>query len=118
MASRVCNHPIATLSRSMRKWETPPCSEDDIRRHPYALQLPPDQFAAQLRSLSDAIARNVNDGDRIAMEGFTHLIPFAAAHETIRQGRKRLTLIRMTPDLIYDQLIGVGAAKRAWPRSS
>lgn len=67
---------------------------------------------AELMSLSEAISRNLNDGDVVAMEGFTHLIPFAAGHEVIRQGRKRLTLIRMTPDLIYDQLIGVGAAEK------
>jgi glutaconate CoA-transferase, subunit A len=63
-------------------------------------------------SLQEAVARNVHDGDAVAMEGFTHLIPFAAGHEVIRQQRKHLTLIRMTPDLIYDQLIGVGAADR------
>jgi glutaconate CoA-transferase subunit A len=63
-------------------------------------------------SLREAIAANVADGQTLAMEGFTHLIPFAAAHEIIRQGRKHLTLIRMTPDLIYDQLIGVGAADK------
>ncbi len=63
-------------------------------------------------SLEEAIARNVRDGDTVAMEGFTHLIPFAAGHEVIRQGRRHLTLVRMTPDLIYDQLIGVGAADR------
>jgi glutaconate CoA-transferase subunit A len=63
-------------------------------------------------SLHDAIAANLNDGDTVAMEGFTHLIPFAAAHEVIRQGRKRLSLVRMTPDLIYDQLIGMGAVSR------
>jgi glutaconate CoA-transferase subunit A len=63
-------------------------------------------------SLEEAIARNVHDGDTVAMEGFTHLIPFAAGHELIRQHRKHLTLVRMTPDLIYDQLIGVGAADR------
>jgi glutaconate CoA-transferase, subunit A len=63
-------------------------------------------------SLQEAIAANVADGQTLAMEGFTHLIPFAAAHEIIRQGRKHLTLIRMTPDLIYDQLIGVGAADK------
>ena len=67
---------------------------------------------AEFLSLSDAIRRYLHDGDSVAMEGFTHLIPFAAAHEVIRQGRKRLTLIRMTPDLIYDQLIGVGAAEK------
>lgn len=63
-------------------------------------------------SLQEAIAHNVHDGDTVALEGFTHLIPFAAGHELIRQGRKRLRLVRMTPDLIYDQLIGVGAADR------
>ena len=62
--------------------------------------------------LPDAIAANVNDGDTIALEGFTHLIPFAAGHEIIRQGRKDLTLVRMTPDLIYDQLIGMGCASK------
>ncbi|MEJ0011038.1 MAG: CoA-transferase [Bauldia sp.] len=67
---------------------------------------------AEFLSLHDAIAANVRDGDAVAMEGFTHLIPFAAAHEVIRQGRKRLKLIRMTPDLIYDQLIGMGAAEK------
>jgi glutaconate CoA-transferase subunit A len=63
-------------------------------------------------SLHDAIGANLNDGDTVAMEGFTHLIPFAAAHEVIRQGRKRLSLVRMTPDLIYDQLIGMGAVSK------
>ena len=54
----------------------------------------------------------VNDGDSVALEGFTHLIPMAAAHEIIRQKRRGLTLIRMTPDLIYDQMIGMGCAKK------
>jgi glutaconate CoA-transferase subunit A len=54
----------------------------------------------------------VHDGDVVAMEGFTHLIPFAAGHEVIRQRRRGLTLVRMTPDLIYDQLIGMGCADR------
>lgn len=54
----------------------------------------------------------VLDGDVIALEGFTHLIPFAAGHEIIRQGRRNLTLVRMTPDLIYDQLIGSGCASK------
>src|SRR5215469_4941352 len=66
----------------------------------------------QFCSLEEAIARNVHDGETVAMEGFTHLIPYAAGHELIRQGVKHLTLIRMTPDLIYDQLIGMGAADR------
>jgi len=67
---------------------------------------------AEFLSLHDAIAANLRDGDTVAMEGFTHLIPFAAGHEVIRQGRKHLRLVRMTPDLIYDQLIGVGAADK------
>src|ERR1041385_3045437 len=67
---------------------------------------------AEIVSLSEAVAELVHDGDTVAFEGFTHLIPFAAAHEVIRQERRDLTLIRMTPDLIYDQLIGVGAASR------
>jgi glutaconate CoA-transferase subunit A len=67
---------------------------------------------AQCLSLSQAIEECVRDGDCVAMEGFTHLIPFAAGHELIRQRRKRLTLVRMTPDLIYDQLIGMGCAEK------
>ena len=63
-------------------------------------------------SLAEAIESVVRDGDTIAMEGFTHLIPSAAGHEIIRQGRKHLTLIRMTPDLLYDQLIGMGCADK------
>ena len=63
-------------------------------------------------TLTDAIARHVPDGASVALEGFTHLIPFAAGHELVRQRRRELHLIRMTPDLIYDQLIGVGAARR------
>jgi glutaconate CoA-transferase subunit A len=67
---------------------------------------------AAFLSLHDAIAAHLKDGDTVAMEGFTHLIPFAAGHEVIRQGLKHLTLVRMTPDLIYDQLIGMGAAEK------
>src|SRR4029079_4700970 len=64
------------------------------------------------RPLPAAIAECVHDGDSVALEGFTHLIPFAAAHEIIRQRRRELTLVRMTPDLVYDQLIGMGCARR------
>ena len=67
---------------------------------------------AEWVSLAEAIAAGVRDGDTVAMEGFTHLIPFAAGHEIIRQNRRNLSLIRMTPDLIYDQLIGAGCAKK------
>jgi glutaconate CoA-transferase subunit A len=63
--------------------------------------------------LADAVRANLHDGDAVAFEGFTHLIPHAAAHEAIRQGFSDLTLIRMTPDLIYDQMIGLGMARRA-----
>src|ERR687889_2275916 len=65
-----------------------------------------------LTSLVDAIAEHVHDGDTVALEGFTHLIPFAAGHEIIRQGRRDLTVVRMTPDLVYDQLIGMGCVSR------
>lgn len=67
---------------------------------------------SKIVSLREAVAAHVRDGDIVAMEGFTHLIPFAAGHEVIRQGRRELTLVRMTPDLIYDQLIGMGCARK------
>lgn len=63
-------------------------------------------------SLQEAVRELIHDGDTVAMEGFTHLIPFAAGHEVIRQRKKNLTLVRMTPDVIYDQLIGAGCASR------
>jgi glutaconate CoA-transferase subunit A len=66
---------------------------------------------AQLLSLADAVAELVHDGDTVALEGFTHLIPVAAGQEIIRQGRRDLTLVRMTPDIIYDQMIGAGCAR-------
>ncbi len=67
---------------------------------------------ARFMTLADAVAENVRDGDAVAMEGFTHLIPYAAGHEVIRQGRRDLTLIRMTPDILYDQMIGMGCAAK------
>jgi glutaconate CoA-transferase subunit A len=67
---------------------------------------------AKFMPLSQAVAENLKDGDTVAFEGFTHLIPTAAVHEAIRQGFKDLTLVRMTPDLIYDQMIGMGMAKK------
>ncbi len=67
---------------------------------------------AEIVTLAEAIAATVRDGDSVAMEGFTHLIPHAAGHEVIRQRRRDLTLIRMTPDIIYDQLIGAGCARK------
>lgn len=73
--------------------------------------LPPPR-RAEILPLSDAVREYVHDGDTVALEGFTHLIPFAAAHEIIRQGRRELTLVRMTPDVIYDQMIGMGCARK------
>ena len=67
---------------------------------------------AEILPLAEAVGRLVHDGHTVALEGFTHLIPFAAAHEIIRQRRRDLTLVRMTPDLIYDQMIGAGCARR------
>jgi glutaconate CoA-transferase subunit A len=67
---------------------------------------------SRILSLAEAVESAVRDGDTVAMEGFTHLIPHAAGHEIIRQGRRRLTLVRMTPDLIYDQMIGMGCAEK------
>ncbi len=66
----------------------------------------------KLASLKEAVASLVKDGDTLVIEGFTHLISFAAAHEIIRQGRKDLTLARLTPDLIYDQMLAAGCAKK------
>jgi glutaconate CoA-transferase subunit A len=67
---------------------------------------------AKFLPLSQAVSENLKDGDTVAFEGFTHLIPTAAAHEAIRQGFRDLTLVRMTPDLVYDQMIGMGMAKK------
>ncbi|MDA0564085.1 CoA transferase subunit A [Streptomonospora sp. S1-112] len=62
--------------------------------------------------LDEGVRELVHDGDTVALEGFTHLIPVAAGHEIIRQGRRDLTLVRMTPDVVYDQVIGAGCAAR------
>ncbi|MCS6910854.1 MAG: CoA transferase subunit A, partial [Anaerolineales bacterium] len=66
----------------------------------------------KLLPLADAIARYVHDGDLVYAAGFTHLIPFAAAHEIIRQGKRDLTLARATPDIIYEQLVAAGCARK------
>jgi glutaconate CoA-transferase, subunit A len=66
----------------------------------------------KVQSMKDAIAAHVRDGDTVVIEGFTHLISFAAGHEIIRQRRKDLTLCRLTPDLIYDQMIAAGCARK------
>jgi len=67
---------------------------------------------AEIVPLRTAIEELVRDGDAVALEGFTHLIPHAAGHELVRQGRRDLALVRMTPDVIYDQLIGAGCARK------
>ena len=68
--------------------------------------------SSKVASMHDAIADLVRDGDTVAIEGFTHLISFAAGHEIIRQGKRDLTLARLTPDLIYDQMIAAGVARK------
>jgi glutaconate CoA-transferase subunit A len=67
---------------------------------------------AEILALNDAVRTLVHDGDVVALEGFTHLIPHAAGHEVIRRQRRNLTLVRMTPDVIYDQMIGMGCARK------
>src|SRR5207244_12254212 len=67
---------------------------------------------ADLVTLAEGVESLVHDGDVVALEGFTHLIPHAAGHELIRQERRGLTLVRMTPDIVYDQLIGMGCARK------
>src|SRR5215213_5147826 len=67
---------------------------------------------AEIVPLREAVAELVHDGETVALEGFTHLIPHAAGHELVRQGRRELTLVRMTPDVVYDQLIGMGCARK------
>ena len=84
----------------------------DIRTRTIAPRCERKRGMAELTSLRAAVGSLVRDGDVVAMEGFTHLIPFAAGHELIRQGRKNLVLVRMTPDLIYDQMIGAGCARK------
>jgi glutaconate CoA-transferase subunit A len=67
---------------------------------------------AEIVPLREAVAELVHDGETVALEGFTHLIPHAAGHEVVRQRRRELTLVRMTPDVVYDQLIGMGCARK------
>src|SRR3989304_1514656 len=67
---------------------------------------------SKVASMRDAIAELVRDGDTVAIEGFPHLISFAAGHEIIRQGRRDLTLARLTPDLVYDQMVAAGVARK------
>ena len=66
----------------------------------------------KITTLRDAVAELIDDGDEVALEGFTHLIPVTAGREIIRQGKRELTLVRMTPDVVYDELIGAGCARK------
>jgi glutaconate CoA-transferase, subunit A len=68
--------------------------------------------AGQIQPLPEAVASLVKDGSFVALEGFTHLIPFAAGHEVLRQGRTDLTVVRLTPDVLFDQMIGLGRVRR------
>jgi glutaconate CoA-transferase subunit A len=68
--------------------------------------------AGKIQPLAEAVASLVNDGCFVALEGFTHLIPFAAGHELLRQGRQDLTVVRLTPDVLFDQMIGLGRVER------
>ena len=68
--------------------------------------------ASKVTTMRDAVAELVREGDAVAIEGFTHLICFAAGHEIIRQRKRQLTLCRLTPDVIYDQMVGAGVAKK------
>jgi glutaconate CoA-transferase, subunit A len=74
--------------------------------------VPAGLTVAEITTLAEAVRDLVHDGDMVALEGFTHLIPFAAGHEIIRQGRRDLTLVRLTPDVLYDQMIGMGVARK------
>jgi glutaconate CoA-transferase subunit A len=81
-----------------------------LKIHPCPIQMPEE--TVKLTTMHDAIATYVHDGDTVAIEGFTACIGFAAAHEIIRQGRRDLVLCRMTPDLIYDQMVAAGCARK------
>jgi glutaconate CoA-transferase subunit A len=89
-----------------------------MRRFPAPAETPPvlnpiGNTSIQVSNLLQfAVTAQPTDGDTVALEGFTHLIPHAAGHELIRQGRRDLTLVRMTPDVVYDQLIGAGCARK------
>src|SRR5207244_13553141 len=94
----------ASMARSLRRPRQPTRSPGS--------RPPAEVSASKVASMADAVGDLVRDGDTLAIEGFTHLISFAAGHEIIRQGRRDLTLARMTPDLIYDQMIAAGVARK------
>src|SRR5580698_2060571 len=87
-------------------------NEDMVSQNGSAIEKERWHCMAEFSSLRDAVREVVHDGDVVALEGFTHLIPYAAGHEIIRQQKKDLTLVRMTPDVIFDQMIGTGCARK------
>jgi glutaconate CoA-transferase, subunit A len=76
------------------------------------MEAPGVRKAGKIQPLPEAVASLVQDGSFVAIEGFTHLIPFAAGHELLRQGRQDLTVVRLTPDILFDQMIGLGRVER------
>ena len=102
--------PASAASAARRSsTSSPSCAGSRSRAEPSVPVLEP---MAEIVTLADAVDSLVEDGQTVALEGFTHLIPHAAGHEIVRQGRRDLTLVRMTPDIIYDQLIGAGCARK------
>ena len=106
-----CSHREHGGLGCVARWERRDCGRRQNR-----VDRPPRRGKGHSRGGADVRRRRgralVSDGDCVALEGFTHLIPFEAGHEIIRQGRRELELIRMTPDLLYDQMIGMGVARR------
>ena len=91
------------------------CARGGVRAPPKRLTWQPlgtTHDVADIVALADGVAALVSDGDTVALEGFTHLIPVEAGHEIMRQGRRDLTLVRMTPDIVYDRMIGAGCARK------
>src|SRR6266496_1893514 len=108
------------MARSSRPpWQRVPSTRskrpsDRVRRRASPRCLP-DTLAvttSKVASMHDAVRDLVHDGDTVAIEGFTHLISFAAGHEIIRQRKRDLTLARLTPDLVYDQMVAAGVARK------
>src|SRR6476660_5473226 len=100
------HQPASAPCRSAGPAAPPRCTAPITRRDTWPMP------GSKVASMRDAIAELVRDGDTVAIEGLTHLISFAAGHEIIRQGRRDLTLARLTPDLIYDQMVAAGVARK------
>src|SRR3990170_4315310 len=112
-AASSCSNAASRASACRRRWpsaRTRPPASPARPSHPPVHTEP--MTASKVATMRDAIAELVRDGDTVAIEGFTHLISFAAGHEIIRQGRRDLTLARLTPDLVYDQMVAAGVARK------